>query len=260
MRQAQQAPKMMGWLDHIAELRRRLIWTAATFLVGAVVAFCYSPAIVGFLTAPAKSTLVFTRPGEAFAVHFQVAMVTSLVANVPVALYHLLAFVFPGLTPSERKVVLLALGPALVLFASGVTFSYLVVVPLVYRFFMGYAGPTLQPMVSVGAYVSFVAGVVVPFGLVFELPVVVGVLSALGLVHPRLLRRARKYAILTIAVLGALMSPGTDPFSQLLMALPLVFLYELSIGFSAMVWAAKRRAAARRSAAETATGAAEQPG
>ncbi len=240
--------KAMGWLDHIAELRRRLLWTAATFALGTIVAFYYSPPLVAYLTRPAGGQLVFTRPGEAFGVHFQVAVVASLVLTVPVALYHLVAFILPGLERSERKWIWLTLPPVLLLFVGGVLFAYFVVVPMIYRFFMSYTSSTLRPMVSVGNYVSFVTSIVLPFGIVFELPVLVAVLTGVGLVTPAFLRRTRKYAILVVAILAAFLTPGTDPLSQLAMALPLVALYEMSIGVSVIIWKIRLRARTRREA------------
>ncbi len=239
----------MGWLGHIAELRRRLLWTVGFFIAGAMVAFYYSPPIVRYITAPAGDGLVFTRPGEAFGVHFQVAVVASLVATVPYALYHLIAFVLPGLERSERKWIWITLPPVLLLFAGGVLFAYFVVVPMIYRFFMSYTSPVLKPMVSIGAYVSFVTSLVVPFGIVFELPVLIAVLAGIGLVTPAFLRRIRKYTVLIVAVLASFLTPGTDPFSMLLMAFPLVGLYEVSILVAAVIYRAKQRARARREAA-----------
>jgi sec-independent protein translocase protein TatC len=213
--------------------------------VATVVAFYFSGPLVRYIVAPAKVFLVYTRPGEAFWAHFQVSIAAAFVATFPVLIYHVLAFIFPGLTPKERKWVWWTLFPVVGLFVGGVLFAYFVLVPTVYAFFMGFGSDVLQPMITVAAYISFVTGLVIPFGVVFELPVLIALLAGLGLVTPAFLSRYRKYAILVIFIAAAFLTPGTDPISQTLMALPLMGLYEVSVGISKIIYRRKRNARTR---------------
>lgn len=240
--------KTTGWLGHIAELRARILWIVGIFLAAAIVAFFFSAPVVAYLIAPAKVSLVFVRPGEAFWVYFQVSVAMAFVVSVPVLIYQLLAFIFPGLTPSERKWVWWSLVPVIGLFVGGVLFAYFVLVPMIYSFFMGFGSDLLKPMISVAAYISFVTGLVIPFGVVFELPVLIALLSGLGLVTPMFLAKFRKYAILIIFIVAAFLTPGTDPISQTVMALPLIGLYEVSVGVAKIIYRKKQQAKARREA------------
>jgi len=262
------ADREMGYIDHINELRRRLVWTVAVFVLAAVVAFTFSAELLDYFTGPTREGLVVNRPSEAFYAHLQVSVAAAFAVVVPLLLYQLLAFIFPGLTRSERRWVLIAVPPVLLLFIAGMCFAWFVVVPVIYRFFMGFTSESLQPFISVGNYISFVTGIVVPFGVVFELPVLVALLTGIGIVSPELLARYRKFAILIIFVLAAFLTPP-DPVSQSLLALPLLALYEASLGVAKIVWRRRQAAIARQqaelaeleaaeAAAETATAAAQE--
>jgi sec-independent protein translocase protein TatC len=235
--------KEMGFLDHIAELRRRLLWVATTFVLAAAGSFCFSPQLVAFLTSPVKDGLVVLRPGEAFYVHLQVSLAAAVIINIPIIIYHLFAFIFPGLTPSERRWVWMSVPPILGLFTGGVLFAWFVVLPYVYRFFMGFTSESLRPFISVGNYISFVTGMVIPFGVVFELPVLIAFLTGVGILTPAFLSSYRKIAILIIFIIAAILTPP-DVVSQTLLALPLIALYEASVGVSRIVHRRRRRALA----------------
>lgn len=247
----------MGWLEHISELRRRLIWIVVLFVTAAIVAFFYSKPMVDYIIQPAGGQLVFLRPGEAFWVHFQMSVAAAFVFIVPVILYHLMAFIFPGLTKSERRWVWITIPPVIVLFVGGVLFAYFVIVPMIYSFFMGFTSAELKPVIAVGNYISFVTGLVIPFGVVFELPVLIAALSGIGLVTPMFLAKYRKYAVLVIFIISAWLTPGTDPLSQTMMALPLWGLYEMSVLISKVIYGRRQRAKAKREAEWAATDAAD---
>ncbi len=238
------AAKEMTYLDHIAELRRRLITVLVTFVLAMMAAFPFAGDIIDYLTAPVKDGLVVLRPAEAFYAHLQVSLAVAVVVNIPVLLYQLLAFIFPGLTPSEKRWVWLSIPPVILLFVGGVLFAWFTVVPIIYRFFMGFTSETLQPFISVGNYISFVSGIVLPFGIVFELPVVIALLTGMGLVTPSFLLRYRKYAVLIIFVMAAFLTPP-DVVSQGFLALPLIGLFEASIGVSKVIHRRRQRALAR---------------
>jgi sec-independent protein translocase protein TatC len=224
----------MTLVDHLAELRRRIIIIIVALCAGFFVGFYYSKPIVEFfLRLPGQ--LVYLYPGEAFFVHLTVAAVVGVVLSFPVALYQVLRFILPGLRDREIRVLYLGLPFSMGLFVIGVVFSYQLILPLAYAFFMGFGTESLEPLISVGNYVSFVLGLVLPFGLVFQLPLVVLLLTGVGILSPNFLVRNRKYVILILFVVAAVLTPP-DIISQSLMAIPMILLYEISIFLSRLVY------------------------
>ncbi|HEY8450599.1 MAG TPA: twin-arginine translocase subunit TatC [Bacillota bacterium] len=229
-------PVRMPLTEHLEELRRRLLIVLVPWVVLVGVAFTQADALLGLLARPA-GTLVTLSPAEAFLTSLRLAAYVGTAAVSPLALYQAIAFVVPGLEPHERRLLLTVVPFAAVLFVGGVAFGYLLVLPLAWRFLLGFAPANITPMISLGRYLSFVAGLTLPFGVVFELPVVVFLLARLGIVSAAFLRAQRKYALLLILVVAAVLTPP-DVISQLLMAAPLYVLYEVSIWIAR--WAAPR--------------------
>ncbi len=182
-----------------------------------------------FDTAVPGQKLVFLTPTEAFWVYMKVALISGLILALPVVLYQIWSFVAPGLYRHEKRYA----GPFVMVgslfFLAGATFAQLVVIPFAMRFLVGFPGPDLTPMISVGAYVDFVLKFTLAFGVVFELPVVITLASRMGFVTPRMLSKNRKYAILINFIIAAVLTPTPDIFNQVLMAGPLCLLYELGI-------------------------------
>lgn len=237
LRKAQADGDGMTLVDHLGELRRRIIISIIVLLVGFLVGFYYSKPLVDyFLRLPGQ--LVYLYPGEAFFVHLTVAAVVGVVLSFPVVLYQIVRFVLPGLRDKEKQVLYLGLPFSLAMFVIGVVFAYQVILPLAYAFFMGFGTEKLEPLISVGNYVSFVLGLVLPFGIVFQLPLVVMLLTGVGVLNPGFLVRNRRYVILVIFVVAALLTPP-DIISQSLMAIPMLFLYEVSIFLSRLVFRRK---------------------
>jgi sec-independent protein translocase protein TatC len=177
---------------------------------------------------PAGGSLIFTSVAEAFFTYMKVAFIAGLILASPFVLYQIWAFVAPGLYQKEKRyVVPFVLGGSL-FFAMGVLFGYFVAIPIGFRFLLGYATDFIKPMPSMKEYLSFSIKFLLAFGLVFEFPVVLVLLSRIGVIDAKMLARQRKYAILLIFVFAAVMTPP-DIVSQVLMALPLMGLYELSI-------------------------------
>lgn len=234
LRKARAEGDGMTLVDHLAELRRRIIVVIIALFAGFLVGFYYSKPIVEFfLRLPGQ--LVYLYPGEAFFVHLTVAAIVGVVLSFPVVLYQILRFILPGLQDKEIRVLYLGLPFAMVMFVVGVVFAYQVILPLAYAFFMGFGTETLEPLISVGNYVSFVLGLVLPFGLVFQLPLVVLLLTGVGILNPRFLIKNRKYVILVIFVVAAILTPP-DIISQFLMAVPMLLLYEVSIFLSRLMF------------------------
>lgn len=217
----------MTLVEHLAELRRRIMISILALGAGVVVGFSFSGPVVRFLIS-LPGELVYLYPGEAFFVHLEVAVVAGLILSSPVVLYQVIRFIAPGLLDRERRVLYLGLPLGLALFAVGAAFAYQVILPLAYRFFLGFGTESLEPMISIGNYVAFVLRLVLPFGLVFQLPLIVVVLTSTGLLKPQTLVRYRKYIVLAIFIVAAVMTPP-DAISQALMALPMLLLYEVSI-------------------------------
>lgn len=227
----------MSVTGHLDELRRRLMWILGTLLPMVVVGIYLSPRFIAWLVRPIKPFvphLIFLGPSDAVFAYMKVGLVAALLLDFPVILYHLGAFIWPALNPREQRFVSWGLPAALVMFLGGVVFGFYVFVPLVLRFLLSFGQGQVSPVITLPNYIDFLFGLDLPFGLLFELPLVVMILTRLGLVGPTFLRKNRKYAILIIFVVAGALAPP-DVFSMLIMAAPMVVLFELSIILSAVV-------------------------
>lgn len=230
------ADKQMTLVEHLDELRRRILISAAAILVCAGVAFWKIQLILSFLMLPPVDHLAFFSPAEAFIEYCKLAFFIGLFFASPVVLYQLWAFVSAGLREGERRTVLFALPFSVTLFLAGAAFSFFFVIPWALRFLIDFAGPNVYPILSISRYLSFVIMLLVSFGIVFELPVAVMILSKIGIISPSFLSRNRKFAVVVIFIAAALITPTPDAFTQCLMAVPMIFLYELSIWISKLAY------------------------
>ncbi len=224
----------MTVLQHLAELRCRLIAAGAAFLAASIICFAAAAPIRRFLTQPAGGvTLVYFSPPEAFTAQLKLALLAGAALASPLILYELFAFIYPALTPFEKKTCLRALMGVALLFSGGVVFAYLVAFPLVLRFLLDYAGSGVSPKLAIGEYISYFFSFHLFFGAIFQLPLVAWALGRLDLIRARVLQRGSKYALLVILILTAILTPP-DPITQLLLALPLLLLYELCVFMAAI--------------------------
>ena len=264
----------MPFLDHLEELRWRLLKSLATVLVGAVICFVFVEELMNILTAPyedavwsletshspgfiqAVQKLLGEWAGEAegttpdqkgplpegrrllaikvmtlFFVRLQIALMGGLVLTLPVVFYHAWRFVAPGLLAQERRLVLPIVALSVFCFCVGAAIAYWIVLPLGLRFFLALEPANMTSQWAVDEYIGFVLRLIMGFGIVFEMPVLALFLSRLGLLTPDYLRRVRRYAIIATFILAAIFTPP-DPLSQIMMALPLLALYEISIWVS----------------------------
>jgi len=219
----------MSFLDHLAELRHRIIWSVVAIGLGFLATFYFSDRIIAFLARPLPVKLAFMAPTEAFWVNMKVAMIAGLFLALPVVLYQVWAFVSPGLLPHERRYALPFVIVGSLFFAIGATFALTVIVPFAIKFLLSYKTQDLIPVISIGSYVDFVLKFTLAFGLVFELPLAITLASRMGIVTPEFLAKHRKYAILINFVIAAILTPTPDVFNQSLMAGPLILLYEVGI-------------------------------
>jgi sec-independent protein translocase protein TatC len=259
----------MPFLDHLEELRWRIIWSLVALIVGVGVAFFILQRfdIFKFLEGPilpylAGNKLKYTHPADPFSVLITASFSIGIVMALPVIIYQVWAFLSPALYKHEKRVVLPVIFGAIVLFVCGVALSFYVVLPLAIGWLMGIAQQTdaLEPMITYREYFSFAVNMSLAFGLCFELPIVILLLATLGLVTPEFLRRYRRHALVLCVVTGALLSPGDLIWTTMLLAAPLYLLYELSVILTALVYRRRRKRAAQLAAEEAAAAAAEGDG
>jgi sec-independent protein translocase protein TatC len=226
----------MPFLDHLEELRWRILWSLLALLIGMIVAFVLvtSVDVIGFLQDPIEPylqgrKLVYTHPGESFGIVMKVAFGVGLILALPVVIYQTWAFLSPALYRHEKKVIIPAIAGAVLLFAVGVMVAYVAILPITLRFLLTFETESLEPMITAAQYFGFAITMSLAFGAVFELPIVILGLTALGIVTPRMLRRFRRYAVILSMVAGALITPGGDLLSLALLTGPIYLLYEASI-------------------------------
>ncbi|MFQ5646349.1 MAG: twin-arginine translocase subunit TatC [bacterium] len=222
------AEKLMPLTGHLDELRSRLIKMIGSVSVGFFLCYFFSERIISLLQAPLNLPLVFIAPTEAFLTNLKVAFFSGIGLAYPIIGYQWWAFIRPGLKENERShaVWLFTLGP--LLFCLGSAFAYWGVLPLGIKFLLSFKTASLVPMLTLNEYISFCLLMIVAFGLIFNLPLAVVILARIGIITPARMRSSRKYAVLIIFVLAALLTPP-DVFTQTMMALPLLLLYEVSI-------------------------------
>lgn len=222
------ADDKMSLVDHLQEFRKRLIIAILAVVIGSSISYFYAAELVHFITAPAGK-LYYMSPGEAFFTYLRVSLFAGFLAALPVVLYQAWAFVLPALSIKERLATLILVPSSVVLFFIGLAFSYLLVLPAGLKFFMGFATEELQPLLSLGEYLSFVISFLLPFGFIFELPLVIIVLAKLGLINSKFLIEKNKHVLVLSFVVGALVAPTPDVLSQTMVAVPVLIMYEISI-------------------------------
>jgi sec-independent protein translocase protein TatC len=170
--------------------------------------------------------------GERFATYFRVSLTAGLILAMPVIIYELLRFLSPGLRPQERRVILTGLPMVILFFGAGVIFGYLVVLPNAMSFLLGFGSPEIQNNILLSKYISFVTTFLLVTGLIFQLPPIMFLLAKLGVVRAQRMARFRRYAIVLIVIIAAVITPTPDPLNQLAVAVPMYLLYELGIIFA----------------------------
>jgi len=215
------------FLDHLDELRYRLIFSISTIGLGTVICYAFSDTLLKILTSGIDK-LVFIQPLEAFMVKIKASVLFGVLLSLPVILFQLWQFIKIGLKPLERKLVGVYLPVAIIIFFSGTTFAFFLVVPFCVKFMLSTAGPNLIPMITVSSYFSLLVWTLIIFGMMFELPLIILLLTRLGIVTPKMLRSQRKIAILITFIVAAILTPP-DVVSQMMLAIPILVLFEISI-------------------------------
>ena len=218
----------MSIINHLDDLRKRLIIILITFIITSSGAYYYSEKLVDFLTSSAGK-LYYITPAEAFFAHIKVAFVVGFIVSLPIIIHQIWLFVAPALRCVEKKAGIYLIPSAVLLFLLGISFSYFLVLPTAMKFFIGFQTDSLQPMLSLGQYLSFVISFILPFGFVFQLPIVIIILTKFGIVKPAYLQKKRKYVVLIAFIIGAVVSPTPDVLSQIMIAVPTMLLFEISL-------------------------------
>jgi len=231
----------MSFLEHLEELRRRVLWSLGALVVGALVGFWLTTAydVIGFLTRPVRpllesGRLTYLHPTEPFMVSIKVGIFVGVVIALPVVFYHFWRFVAPGLMEREKRIFIPALLSSVGLFVGGAALAFFFVLPFGLKFFLGFATESLQPMITINDYFSFAMQITLMFGLVFETPLVILVLSWIGILSPRTIKKYRRHAIAVMAILSAALTPA-DVVSMLLMLVPLYLLFEISVTLATLI-------------------------
>ncbi|HET8576751.1 MAG TPA: twin-arginine translocase subunit TatC [Methylomirabilota bacterium] len=233
----------MSFFDHLTELRTRIIWSLVSAGVGLVIALFFTESVMKYLVEHIiKVKPVFTTPTEAFWTYMKVAVILGLFISMPAILYQVWKFVAPGLHSHEKKYAAPFILVSSMLFLAGGAFAIFGVVPFAMRFLVNFGQQQgLQAMISISSSIDFILKFTLAFGLVFELPVIITILSMMGVVTPQFLSRNRKYAILINFAIAAMLTPTPDIFNQSLMAAPMCLLYEVGI-ICARIFGRKPRA------------------
>ena len=226
----------MSFLDHLGELRKRLLWSFLAILVFFIPAYAFSNEIFDFLmkplieNLPEGSSLIFTRPTEGFTTYLKVSFFASVLLSVPFILYQAWKFVAPALYKKEKQIIIPFIFFGSLFFLLGAAFCYYVASPPAFKFLLNeYSSEYVKAFPTISEALSFFMALIFGFGLVFEFPLIIFILARIGVVTSKWLREKRKYAIILSALIAAILTPTTDAISMMLMFVPIVVFYELGI-------------------------------
>ena len=228
----------MGFLEHLDELRKRLVYSLYGILGGFVVAFAGIKFIFEFIMVPLQEALppggklIYTEPGEAFFLWMKMAALAGLLLAMPILVSQIWLFIAPGLYTREKKWAIPFVALTSIFFLGGALFSHFVVFRLAWSFFAGFSTDYMDFMPKIAPVFSLYVKMMLAMGIVFQLPTLVFFLAKLGLVTPKFLIKNTKYAILIIFIIAAVLTPSADPVTQTAMAAPMIVLYGISIGIA----------------------------
>jgi sec-independent protein translocase protein TatC len=244
-------PEKIPFIEHLGELRERLVRCAIAVGIGFCGAYFFKEKLFEILVAPlvkamgenGNSQIIFTGLPEAFFTYLKVSLIAGMVVSTPVLFYEFWMFISPGLYRQEKKYFLPIVLLSVFFFILGSAFGYFIAFPYGFKFLLEFSTNTIHAMLSMKEYLSFASVLLLAFGLIFELPLVLSFMARMGMVDVYFLRKNRKYAILIIFIVAAVLTPGPDVVSQLLMAGPLMILYEIGL-IGARIFGKKRDSAA----------------
>ncbi len=237
-------PDSLTLFGHLDELRSRIIFCLLTVLVVTLAALNFTKPLIDLLKYPAIKTIhnfVLVKPTEIMAVYVKVALGAALIISSPLIFYNLWQFIKPVIREDRRPAVIRWVIASCVLFVTGALFMYFVAVPYGLAFLLKMIEGVASPMISLNSYISLVLTIILCGGLVFEIPVITGLLTSAGIITPNFMRSKRRESIFGLFVVAALVSPSPDVFSMLMFAIPMVILYEASIIVSVFIYKARLR-------------------
>jgi len=234
--------KKLTLLEHLKELRQRLLKSVIAVAITTVISFFLFEHILNFLKVPAGDIeLIFIEMTEGLGTYMRVCLVSGIIMAMPYLMYHFLMFVTPALTRREKKMVFLILPWIILMFAGGVYFGYQYLIPPATKFLLSFGAEIAEPQIRIGNYVTFVARLLLAIGLAFELPVVTTFLARIGVISSKWLADRRRVMIIFAFILGAIITPTIDPINQSIVAGTLIVLYEMSIWLAKLVQRKKPR-------------------
>lgn len=223
-------------LGHLNELRRRLIKVVIAVLIATVISFVFANQIFAILIWPAGDIeLIYIEMTEMIGTYMRVCLAAGIILTMPYLMYHALMFIFPALTRREKKYIYFIMPWVALMFAGGVIFGYYVLLPPATKFLISFGSEIASPQIKIGNYIGVVTRLLIAIGLVFEMPVITTFLAKMGIINSKWLADKRKMAIIFAFILAAIITPTFDPLNQILVAVPLVVLYEMCIWLAKLV-------------------------
>ena len=241
------APDKISILGHLNELRSRFIKSLIALVVGTGISAVFTFRVLEFLKGPAGDTpLVYIDPTEFITTYFKVALLGGFILAMPVVLYQMVMFAAPGLTPREKRYVLVSVPGIILSFAAGVVFAWFVLIPPALNFLLNFGGDVAEANIRIGRYINLILALTLWVGLSFQTPLVMTLLSRLGVVKPSSFAKRRKMAIVGAFIAAAVFTPTFDPVNQTLLASPIIVLYEIGIWLSKLANRRRVKAAEKR--------------
>ena len=232
----------MPFLDHLEELRWRIIWSLLAIVVGSIIGWFLVTRfdVLGLLIEPMRplldgGRLAYLSPADPFLVTLKLTLTTGVLLASPVVIYQVWIFLSPALMPEEKRAIVPALYFGLLLFTGGMALAYFVALPVMFQFFAQFQQASLEQNITIGPYMAVVTRTLLGFGFVFELPVVMLVLAAIGVLDTATMRKGRRWAIVIITVVASFITPGDVVILTVFLIVPLMLLYELGIGLGRTV-------------------------
>ena len=228
--------KKLTILDHLVELRKRLIWSVIAVAIASLLSFIFARQIFDILISPAGNiNLIYIELTEPIGTYMKVCLASGLILAMPYLMYQFIMFVTPALTSKEKRRVYFILPWIALMFAGGIVFGYFILIPPAAKFLTTFGSDIATPQIKVGNYISVVTRLLLAIGLVFELPVMTTFLARMGIITHKWLADKRKLAIIFAFILAAIITPTFDPINQSLVAAPLIVLYEMSVWLAKLV-------------------------
>jgi sec-independent protein translocase protein TatC len=249
--QEKESMPTMGFLDHLEELRKRIVYSLIAVAAGFGVCWGYHERIYSIMQKPITDVLhakgmsdklVFLNPTDPFNLYLKIAALAGLFLTSPFVLYQVWMFISPGLYRNEKRYVVPFMASTILLFMAGGYFGYRIVYPRALDFLIGFGAPQFQPMITIGEYTSLFLSIILGMGLIFEMPILIFFLALMGIVTAGFMWKNFRYAILVIFVIAAIVTPTPDIVNMCVFAAPMILLYVFSIGVAWVVHPKQRRA------------------